>query len=65
MIKSFLNSPLPPVPSNSSFVILSSLSGRINVILEEQDTGIVVAYGTDLDEMKVFCDMNMIDYVVK
>lgn len=49
-----------------SFVIRSSdVLQRINVLLEEQGTGIVFAYGTDLDEMKVFCDMNMIDYVIE
>ena len=62
MIKSFLNSPWPSKPSNPSFVICSS---DVLCILEVQGTGIVVAYGYDLDEMKVFCDMNMLDYVVE
>ena len=69
MIQSFFNSPRrskPSKPSNSSFVIRSSdVLRRINVLLEEQGTGIVFAYGDNIDEMKVFCDMNMIDYVVE
>ena len=69
MIRSFFNSPWRSKPSklsNSSFVIRSSdILRRINVLLEEKGTGIVFAYGNDLDEMKVFCDMNMIDYVVE
>ena len=63
MIKSFLNLSMN---SSQSFVVRSSnfLHG-INAVLVEQGTDIVVAYGNDLDEMKIFCDMNMLDYVVE
>ena len=35
------------------------------VILVEKDSGFVVAYGDNIYEMKVWCDINMIDYVVE
>ena len=62
-VKSVLNLSMN---SNRPFVICNSdVWRRISVLLVEQGTGIVVAYGNDLDEMKVFCDMNMLDYVVE
>ena len=48
-----------------SYVIRATNLIAFGVILVEKDSGFVVAYGDSIHEMKVWCDMNMIDYVVE
>ena len=63
MLKSFITNDYC-----KSYVIRASnlnYKNTCEVILTEKDSGFVVAYGDNIYEMKVWCDINMIDYVIE